>query len=121
MLPEVKHGQRSGRGSPGSEGQPVSVLAELFVGRPLNILLVAVALLAGQLVVCRWCRHSRGLLLSGGAWSIYAAWEWLVQARSPQANITVDLLLIWPALALVTTWGLCRAVKTAATGPPLGS
>lgn len=37
-----------------------------------------------------------------------AAWEALVQLRTPEANIRVDLLLIWPLLGALTLYGLIR-------------
>ena len=49
--------------------------------------------------------------MAAGAWALYAAWEWLVQVRTPEANIRVDLLVIWPALALLSAWGLFRALR----------
>jgi hypothetical protein len=39
----------------------------------------------------------------------YAGWEWLVLVKSPEANIRVDLLLIWPVIELVTIWTFVRA------------
>ena len=51
------------------------------------------------------------LLVAAGAWLAYAAWEWLVQARTPEANIRVDLLLIWPVLAILSMWAVFRALR----------
>jgi hypothetical protein len=31
-------------------------------------------------------------------WGVYAAWEWLVLVKTAEANIRVDILLIWPVL-----------------------
>ena len=45
------------------------------------------------------------------AWLAYAGWEWLVLVKSPEANIRVDLLLIWPVIGLTTLWALVRAAK----------
>jgi hypothetical protein len=87
----------------------------LFVGRPITIAAVAAVLLTLHFV---WRRSGRGaarrggpLLVSAVAWGAYAAWEWLVQARTPAADIRVDLLLIWPVLALLTLWSAYRAVR----------
>jgi hypothetical protein len=44
-------------------------------------------------------------------WALYAAWEWLVQVRTPEANIRVDLLVIWPALAILSVWALFRSLR----------
>lgn len=90
-------------------------LAGLFVAQPLNILAVAAVFLAGYLVL-RFAasgmgRHPRALLIGSIAWGLYAAWEWLVQIRTPEANIRVDLLVIWPVLALLSAWALFRALR----------
>jgi hypothetical protein len=90
-------------------------LASLFVGKPLNILAVAVVFLAGYLLLrftaLDLARHSRLLLIASAAWGFYAAWERLVQVRTPEANIRVDLLVIWPVLAILSAWALFRAFR----------
>jgi CDP-diglyceride synthetase len=43
--------------------------------------------------------------------AVFAAWEWLVMTRTPDANIRVDLLLIWPALLLLTLWSVWQALR----------
>ncbi|WP_162560004.1 hypothetical protein [Methylotetracoccus oryzae] len=45
-------------------------------------------------------------------WLAYAAWEWLVLVKSPEANIRVDCLIIWPLLALLTLWAAVRAFRS---------
>ncbi len=100
----------------GSAGSlTVQCLAELFVARPLNILAVAIAFVAGHLALRFWApagvRHPRALLVTAGAWGLYAAWEWLVQWRTPEANIRVDLLVIWPALAILSVWAVFRTLR----------
>ena len=42
---------------------------------------------------------------------LYATWEWLVQVRTPEANIRVDLLVIWPVLAIRSAWALFRSLR----------
>jgi hypothetical protein len=44
-------------------------------------------------------------------WALYAAWEWVVLTRTPEADIRVDLLLIWPLLALCSIWFTIRALR----------
>lgn len=56
-------------------------------------------------------RPTRPLLIAAAGWMAYAAWEWLVMVRTPEANIRVDLLLIWPVLAVLTAWALLRLVR----------
>jgi hypothetical protein len=90
-------------------------LASLFVGRPLNILAVAAVFLAVH-VVLRAAGKSGGHLhrptfVAAAAWGLYAAWEWLVQSRTPDANIRVDLLVIWPVVAVLSAWAIVRTLR----------
>ncbi len=57
-------------------------------------------------------RNPRWLLVAAIAWALYAAWEWLILVRTPEANIRVDLLLIWPVLALLSAWALFRLFRS---------
>lgn len=87
------------------------LLSSLLVGRPLHILVVA-ALFAIGYLVARSPGHGAGrprwLLGAAAAWAAYAAWEWLVLVRTPEADIRADLLLIWPVLAILSGWALFR-------------
>jgi hypothetical protein len=90
-------------------------LASLFVGKPLVILTVAAVFLIGYLALrfkaLRIARSPRPLLMASSAWGLYAAWEWLVQIKTPEANIRVDLLVIWPVLAILSIWALFRTLR----------
>lgn len=93
----------------------IELLAALLVQRPLAILLVGVAhVLAWALLRSR--ANGRGpcvrvLWVAAVLWLVYAAWEWAVLVLSPEADIRVDLLLIWPVLALATFGALaCVAI-----------
>ncbi len=90
-------------------------MSSLLVGKPLHVLVVALLFLAGHLLL-RFTgvgsdRHPWALLVVVGAWALYAAWEWLVRLRTPDANIRVDLLLIWPVLLIVSIWFTIRALR----------
>ena len=91
------------------------LLASLFVGKPVNILAVAAVFLAGHIVLRAAGKAGghlhRPTLMAAIAWLLYAGWEWLVQSRTPDANIRVDLLLIWPVLALLSAWAIIRAFR----------
>jgi hypothetical protein len=93
----------------------MQTLASLFVGQPLHTLLVALPFLAAHLALRFTAlgggRNPRPLLWATLAWVLYAAWEWLVQVRTPEANIRVDLMLIWPTLTLLSAWAVFRALK----------
>jgi hypothetical protein len=93
----------------------MQALAALFVGKPLQILAVSLLFLAGHLLLRSTAlgagRPSRPLLLAAAAWAVYAAWEWLVNVRTPEANIRVDLLVIWPVLAIASIVALWRTFR----------
>ena len=93
----------------------MELLASLFVGKPLNILAVATLFSAGyvalRLTSLRGGRRFRLLLVAGIAWMLYGAWEWLILVRTPDANIRVDLLVIWPVLAILSVWALYRSFR----------
>jgi hypothetical protein len=97
----------------------MELLASLFVGKPLNILAVAVVFFAGYLALrfaaSGTARRPRPLLIASVAWGVYAAWEWLVQIKTPEANIRVDLLVIWLVLAIASAWALFRTLRSAAS------
>lgn len=90
-------------------------IASLFVGKPLHILVVALVFIVGYLTL-RFVFHcvkrrTHLLFIASIIWGAYAAWEWLVQIQTPEANIRVDLLLIWPVLAVVSAWALFRVFR----------
>lgn len=95
--------------------EPVlELLSRWLVQEPAHILLVAAVNLAlwaaCRFTVLRTAPKSNLFWVPAFAWLAYAGWEWLVLVKSPEANIRVDLLLIWPVIGLVTVWTLVRAV-----------
>jgi len=91
-------------------------LALLFVAKPFNILFVAVLFFGAYFILRSFdtVRQIRSLLIVSIAWGLYAAWElWelLVQIRTPEANIRVDLFVIWPLLAILSIWSLYRVFR----------
>lgn len=97
--------------------EPVEPMLELLsrwlIQEPAHILLVAAVNLAlwaaCRATVLRTVPKSNLLWVPALAWLAYAGWEWLVLVKSPEANIRVDLLLIWPVIGLVTIWTFVRA------------
>jgi hypothetical protein len=91
----------------------LELLSRWLIQEPAHILLVAavnVALWAAcRATVLRTVPKSNLLWVPALAWLAYAGWEWLVLVKSPEANIRVDLLLIWPVIGLVTIWTFVRA------------
>ena len=74
-----------------------------------------IAAVAGVLfilyLVLRSLRRFRALpmLISAGVWAVYAPWEWYCKVKG--YDIRVDLLLICPALIIVTAWGFVAGLK----------
>ena len=90
-------------------------LASLFVQKPLHILAVAGSFAVVYLIL-RFTglgegRQPSALLVPTIGWALYAAWEWLVVWRTPEANIRVDLMLIWPVLLILSIWFTIRALR----------
>jgi hypothetical protein len=93
----------------------MELLASLLVEKPQNILVIAVVFFAGYLVLrfaaLDIARNPRPLLIASIAWVLYSAWELLVQTKTPEANIRVDLLVMWPVLAIFSAWALFRVFR----------
>lgn len=93
----------------------LEVLSLWLVQQPAHILLIAMVILAlwaaGRATVLRSVPKSNVLWVPAVLWLAYAGWEWLVLTKSPEANIRVDLLLIWPVIALGTLWAFVRAAR----------
>lgn len=93
----------------------MDLLALLFVGKPLNILVVAALFLLGYLVMRFMTQDADRphwpMLVAAAAWVLYAVWEFAVNVRTPEANIRVDLLVIWPSLAILSAWAIYRALQ----------
>ena len=93
----------------------MEIISSILVGHPVHILAIAGVFLAGRILLrmTRFGsgRNPRALLVVAAAWASYAAWEWLVAAFSPEANIRVDLMLIWPLLLIITIWFSIRAFR----------
>jgi hypothetical protein len=90
------------------------LLSRWLVREPAHILIIAAVHLAlwamFRATVLRTAPKSYLLWVPALAWLAYAGWECLVLVKSPEANIRVDLLLIWPAIGLVSVWTFVRAV-----------
>lgn len=93
----------------------METLSRFFVQQPLHILAVALvhlvlwaAVLGGRFPAVR---HPHVLLVPALVWLAYAAWEWLVLVKTPEANIRVDLMVIWPLLVILTIYAVVRMFR----------
>ncbi len=98
----------------------MDLMSLLFVGNPLNILAVA-AIFVLVSIGLRFShlgleRGHSSLLVVAVAWACYAVWEWLILVRTPEANIRVDLLVIWPILIIITIWFSVRSFRRVSSG-----
>jgi hypothetical protein len=93
----------------------MEMLASLLVAKPINILLVSLILFSAHFLLPRADPHTRywrhPLFFAGMGWAVYSAWEWWVLVESPEADIRIDLLLIWPLIAILTAWGIFRSFR----------
>jgi hypothetical protein len=91
------------------------MLSRWLVQQPVHIFLVAAIHLAlwalGRVTVLRTVPSANVLWAPAVLWLAYAGWEWLVLVRTPEADIRVDLILIWPLVGVVTLWALARAAR----------
>lgn len=89
----------------------MDVLVRWLVQQPLHILCVALVLVLLWALLRRLphrARRANGLLVAALGWLGYAGWEWWVLVKTPEADIRVDLLVIWPLLAILTLWAIIR-------------
>jgi len=93
----------------------VETLSRWLVQQPARILLVAMASLAlwafCGLTMLRKVPKANVLWAPAALWLAYAGWVAWVLAKTPEADIRIDLMLIWPLIAIVTLWALSRAVR----------
>ena len=93
----------------------MEIVGFLFVHKPLNSLIVAVLFFVGSRVLGSTefgqDRNPRVLLVPAIAWALYAVWELAVMMRTPEANIRVDLLIIYPILAILSLWFIIKALR----------
>lgn len=93
----------------------MEIVGFLFVQKPLNSLIVAVLFFVGSRVLgsTEFGQNSnpRALLMPAIAWALYAVWELVVMLRTPEANIRVDLLMIYPILAILSLWFIIKALR----------
>ena len=90
-------------------------LASLFVGKPQNILAVAAVFLLLFVILRLYSagtsQHNYSALIASIAWGLYAIWEWLVLVTTPEANIRIDLLALWPVLGILSVWAIYSALR----------
>lgn len=103
--------------TPISEGDTVDWLGlfyspiKPFVAHPERAAAVATVLLVMFLVLgfSRQRIWPWPLLWATGVWVAYAIWEWVILVQ--EANIRVDLFLIYPVLLVATLWALWSGLR----------
>lgn len=82
----------------------MNFLTNLLVAKPLSIFGIACIFFIGYLIVRNFShQHSAKYLgLTSILWLLYACWEFWVQFKTPQADIRIDLLIIWPVIFILT-------------------
>lgn len=93
----------------------MEVLAGFLVNQPAHVLLIA-SIYFLLWIVLRFLKagiihHSNAFLVPAVFALAYAGWEWLVTVKTPEADIRVDLLLIWPIQAILTLWALFQTFR----------
>ena len=101
----------------------MEALGPLFVQQPASIVFVAGIFFVAYAVLRNSPmgsgRRPRALLVPAFAWCLYALWELVVLVRSPEANIRLDLLAIWPLLLVVSVFFSMRALRRGEPAPPV--
>ena len=79
-----------------------------FVWHPERIAIVAGIFFVAFIVTQR---HFRAwpFLVAAIAWAVLVPWEYYCKVQ--EANIRVDLLLIWPLLLIITGWSLIAGFR----------
>jgi hypothetical protein len=90
-------------------------LAGLLVAKPFNILIAALVFIVLASITRKKISSSgksvRPLWIASAAWALYAAWEWLVLIKTPEADMRVDLLLIWPIVGVLSLWAIYKLFR----------
>lgn len=96
----------------------LSNLLGWFVHQPLRLAALAALFILLWVILRRGignrAARSRAALYPAGFFLAFAGWEWLVMTRSPEADIRVDLLVIWPAAVIIVAWALIRMLRPGA-------
>jgi hypothetical protein len=90
-------------------------LSRFLVNQPLHVLLVSsvyvLLWLVFRFLKAGVIRHPNALFVPAVFALMYAGWEWLITVKTPEADIRVDLLLIWPLQAMLTLWALIKMFR----------
>jgi hypothetical protein len=93
----------------------MELLGSLFIGKPLNILgfaaIFLVICIARPRAIADKQHKFRWPMVATFTWVAYAVWEWLILVRTPEANIRIDLLVIWPIVAVFSAWTIFRVFR----------
>ena len=80
---------------------------KIFVAQPLLLLVISALFFIGYLFTrSNPNLRANALLAPAVLWLLWAVWEWIILRFSPEANIRVDLLLIFPIALIVSIVGV---------------
>ena len=84
-----------------------------FVQHPGRIMVLSTVHVLAFVALCAKPRRPRAgsLLVPALYCALFAAWEALVLVRTPDSDIRVDLLVIWPGLLVLTAWSIWRVFR----------
>ena len=86
----------------------MSFLTNLLVAKPLSIFWIACIFFTAYIIVRNFShrRRAKYLGITTVLWLLYAAWELFIQIKTPNADIRVDLLVIWPVLFILSVFSI---------------
>lgn len=94
----------------------MGAVGSFFIDHPWRAAVIGVIFVLAFIVVLM--RSGRPSSAGGWAigvtavlWLLYAAWEWGIQRNSPDANIRIDLLLIYPILAIMSVISIIQLFR----------
>ena len=80
---------------------------KIFVGQPLVLLAIAALFFIGYFFTrSNPNLRAKALLTPAVLWLLWAVWEWIILRNSPEADLRIDLLLIFPIVFIVSIVGI---------------
>ena len=85
----------------------MDVIFEFFVRQPLLLLAIAGLFFIGYLFTrSNPNLRAKALLMPALLWLLWAVWEWIILRVTPEADLRIDLLLIFPIVFIASIVGI---------------